>query len=492
MNLIRLFYLIFATTLVVILTSCSSTSKKTTGDVVEDKLGTNQEHHLRSKELTEKMLNAKNRQGWSEYVAIANQLWTLTETKDQLTIEQEVWQTLKAIEPNAMHALRTDQTNSIELNDWLEFVEITQLQPLLQKQALIDSQTFNPSAMFNAHLNDWLQQRLNNFEQVKHVAVLLPFSGNFQKISLQIRNGIIKNKLTNLPDLTLSFYDTSNPNLAEQLYYDAIENGADFVIGPIQKEAIQALEQAGIEDHKIITLNKANILPSFNYHTTTEANQISNKLYSEQYKHIAILASSTGSDSRLGLEIAELWQQFHGKQVTLKNYPAKKPDLRVALASITNEKLSQERNNNLRWMFGQKLFFEPRIRQDLDAIVMLGNSRQIAVFKPQLQFFSLNLPVYASSKLTPTKLYQAKPVKDLANTIFPSFAAALKPTELNSKFEAFGWDSLILASKQHLLGANICLNEGMTGRLSKNGLLYDRQLIWAKYNRRGVAEVLKD
>ena len=168
--------------------------------------------------------------------------------------------------------------------------------------------------------------------------------------------------------------------------------------------------------------------------------------------------------------------------------PEKKANLRKALASVINEQQSNDRKNNLQWLLRINLSFFPRTRQDLDAVVLLGNTKQLAVFQPQFKFFNLTIPTYSSSKLTPTNLQKNKPNMDLKNISFPTYRAVLINNGLISKLEAFGWDSLTIALNQHLFAPNLCLNSGMSGNLSKDGLVYDRQYIWAKYNQDGIIE----
>ncbi len=496
MTIRPLFYLILMSTLAIILSGCETNVAKEDSREKATQLNhasqskPNQNNTAKAVSVLEKKIaDAKNRQGWDDYVLLSDQLWAQADSANQAAIEYQVWQTLKAIPPVPFLLLKEDPANSVELNDWLAFVKASRQPALSQKQTLQDIALFQPSAIFNSHLNASLQQRLTRNVSPHHIAIFLPFTGPYQKISIQIRNGIIKNQMLHSPNTILSFYNSSQPDQMADIYQTAKTNGADFFIGPVQKESIQALIDAKIPSDNIITLNENALLPQFPYHSMTEDLQITQKLCQQNFKHIAILTRNTPSNTKLAVNISKRWQQL-GNQLVLQTYPAKRPNLRKALGSVINEKQSEDRKNNLQWAFKEKLFFTPRTRQDLDAIVILGNSRQIAVFRPQFDFFDLTLPVYSSSKLTPNTLHQTKPNKDLAQTIFPSFPAALKPTTLQSKFEAFGWDSLTLANQHALLAPGICLNTGMTGKLSKDGRDYDHQFSWAKYNRQGIIKPL--
>lgn len=441
------------------------------------------------KRLEQEIFSAQQNEDWEAFLQLSQQLWTRSASDNQLAIEYQIWQALKSIPAAKRDEMMAASDTSNALKGWLEFVQTTQLHPAWQKPALEDIERFNPDALYNQHLTQALVDQLLIPKKIHQVAVLLPLTGPYQSIGLQIRNGIIRNQLQNAPDTQLTFYNTAQTDQIESVYQSAKQNGADRIIGPLQKQNIEQL--AKYADQSMIALNDVTAIPHFDFISNSEALQIATKLCRKHYRNIGILTSSNPSDSQLAIQISQLWKQEPGHKLTLKTYPAKHPRLREALGSVINETQSQARKNNLRWLLKEKLYFTPRTRQDLDAIVLLGNTQQVAVFQPQFEFFELKLPVYGSSKLTPAKLGSTAPNKDMENVIFPSFRAALIQTNLTSKLEAFGWDSFTLATKQYLLGPKICLNDGMTGRLSREENTFDYQLIWAKYNHKGIAVPLK-
>lgn len=491
-----IFYLISIPALLLILSSCGTKPVKKDIKITEpitdpakSKQSQEQVAKLNAKNLEKLILEYKQQKQWSKYLITATELWTHANPSNQLSIEYQIWQTLKEASQQE-HSLQKKYQDNIDLVDWFEFIQTTKLHPINQKQSLKDSQEFNPHALFNAHLSDVILKRLNQPTLASHIAILLPLSGNYRPISLQIRNGIIKNKLLNHPDLTLRFYDSSNAHQIDKTYQTAIKNGADFVIGPVKKETIQFLSGSPnltINQQQILTLNDGS-LPHFSYKSKSEALQIVSKLKEKCYKNIAVLSSSKKFDTQLSQNLLHRWLQDTNHQITVKTYPKKRPNLRKALASVINEKQSSARKNNLRWLLQKKLYFTPRPRQDLDALVLLGNANQVAVFKPQLNFFNLDLPIYSSSSLTPAKLKNSKPNKDLRGVNFLTYPAVKIASNLTSKLEAFGWDSLTIVTHQHLFAPKTCLNKGMTGRLTKDDTVYDHQYQWMKYNRQGIIQ----
>lgn len=435
--------------------------------------------------LEESIQDAKNDQAWEEYIQLSRELWLEVDDANRLAIEFQVWSTFKNLPQTTLEELQISAENNTDLQNWLRLVEATQQKVIWQKQALRDLREFYPTALYSEHLLPELQNKLNQPNTLKNIAVLLPFTGNYANISLQIRNGLLKNHFSTQSDLNIRFYDSSDLSELKQTYLTAIHQGAEWVIGPLRKEAIEIL--ADLKPENLLALNQINDpnIKQFNFKSDSEAAQITQKLQYHDFKRIGILTSTASSDTNLAQHILYNWTQMEGNHAVLKTYPTQRPNLRAALGSVINEPESEARKNNLKWLFKEKVHFTPRLRQDLDSIVLIGSTERLAVFKPQFKFFDLNLPTYGSSKLTPAQLKQTPPNKDLSHLIFPTMTAALKETSLKTPFEAFGWDSLTLVLNQENLAPGLCLNSGMTGKLSMQDNIIDHRFIWAQYDRYG-------
>lgn len=435
---------------------------------------------------------AKSNQAWGEFIAVSQQLWLSSDDSNQAAIEYEIWQTLQQL-PSDQLATLAEQAP--EFSDWVAFTEITQQHPIWQKQRLQDWQELNaenPLAIYNHHLLPSLLNKLAHHQPIHHIAIMLPFTGQYASISEQIRNGLLKNYFKQLqqnqPPLQLTFYDSSDLTQIQSLYQTAMELGVDWVIGPLRKTAIEQLMPLAPEN--VLALNQVDI-PSiwqFNFKSESEAYQITQQLCQRDYQRIGILSSTMDADTRLAQEILFGWRQQGQNQnqtAILKTYPTRNPNLRDALGSLINEKQSQARQNNLRWLFGENLHFTPRLRQDLDAIVLVGNERRLAVFKPQFEFFDLNLPTYGTSKITPSQLAKTPSNPDLSGLIFPTYPAAVSPAQVDTPFEAYGWDSLTLVQSLDRLDSGLCLNQGLMGQLQVQDRQVDHLFSWARYNARG-------
>ena len=89
-------------------------------------------------------------------------------------------------------------------------------------------------------------------KQPLQVALLLPFTGKYNDVSIAIREGFMAawyESKYNKPIIRI--YNTDADNVVE-IYEQAIVEGAEFIVGPLQKSSISNLIKHG--DIKVTTL----------------------------------------------------------------------------------------------------------------------------------------------------------------------------------------------------------------------------------------------
>lgn len=502
-SLINLLWVAFASFL---LTACDSNPVKPKQKQSVIIPTTHQPKQSAEQTLQNAIKNAKNHQAWAKFIEKSQQLWQMANAQNQMAIEYMVYATLKQLPASTLNTLSTQAQaeHNIDMEDWIELVQAMKRPSILQKTALKDLQTFNETALYQHHLLPQMLQYPIEAPSVHQIGILLPLTGQYSAVAQQIKAGILKHYYAHLRSaqakpLILKFYNTAQLNQVVPAYQQAISEGADQIIGPLQKSSISLLAEH--KAHNLLVLNQVNNIPfrQFPYRPANEAEQIVSQLQTHQFKHIGILTNDLKGNTTLATQIDQLWEQQKPQtteqmpnsepyQSSLKIFPSKHPKLRKALGEVLNETLSQARKNNLHWLLAEKLTFTPRVRHDLDALVMIGSARSIAVFKPQLKFYDLKLPLFASAKISPTHYIHQKPNPDLKQVIFPTFNAVLHPSGIHTAFEAFGWDSLTPLLHPDWFAENLCYNDGKRGRLSQAGRTIQTHLIWAHYNQKGNIE----
>ncbi|MDA3807801.1 MAG: penicillin-binding protein activator [Thiomicrorhabdus sp.] len=430
-------------------------------------------------------------QDWTTYIQLSDHLWHQSDEEIQAQIEQAVWDQLKYVDTATIDSL--SQHNDSGVRAWALLLSILngpaqQLEASLQTLSTHRTVNNDNIAIYQNHLLPELQQKLSGLEAVKQIAVLLPFQGKYEQVSKQIQTGMLKAFFASNQSTTLKFYDSFQLDQVEAVYQLAKLEGADFVIGPLRKEALEQL--AHIEDPNILALNKieATAFYQFSFKSADEVSQMIALFNQQNYRHIGIMTNDGRSELSKASALQKAWQENPLRSATLSIYPDESPKLRDALETLINEKTSHKRYNTLRWAIGESVSFFPRMRQDFDAIVILDNRSRIAVFKPQFEFFELKVPVYGSTQLSPKNLQENRPYVDLKGVKFLTYPAALYPDKLHTPFEAYGWDSFELVSQMNKMRVGAILDNGKTGLLSLHKREFLQKLVWAQYNNGGLIE----
>ncbi len=471
------------------LTSCSAPQSKKTveakPDIVLPQTKPKTADERRIAQLEQSIKQAQADRNWPQFINLSEQLWQLADSDNQLAIEYMVWKTLSDNFTSQAAINQLTMSRNPQLESWASLLNALKQPGLFKLQALQDLKEFEDDAIYHSHLLTALKYRLKTQQSIHQIAVLLPFKGKYQHISEQIRNGILKAYMVSNQKVGIQFYDSSNVASVLQQYELAKQDGADLVIGPLTKEAIEQLAGHNIND--VIALNNSSesSFKTFNFRAQTEGLQITQQLKRNDFRRIGILSSQSSRDLNTAQTLMSQWLGDEENQALLRAYSLEKLNMRKELGGLINEEQSQSRYNNLRWLLGEKLEFFPRTRKDLQAIVLIGDADQVAVFHPQFEFFQLELPVYATSNLTPQDLQDIETNKDLSNVIFPTIPAVFTPHALKTPLEAFGWDSFMIASQLHQLAPNLCFNQGQSGILYLDDQAIDKKLIWAQYSEHG-------
>lgn len=398
---------------------------------------------------------------WVSYLQYTEAMWEQSSDEQRALIEQDTWITLQAVDLETQQALIDNGASRVSAWGWL--LSTRQQQGLNFKRAIEDLQQVMPEASFNQNL---IPQLLTHFEKLRTeprtIAVMLPFSERLGAVSEQIRAGILKAYWQSNQADKLIFFNTKDPADILKQYTSAKQAGADIIIGPLTPEAIQTLADNGATD--LIALNdidQAAPFVQFSYRNQYETQQLIYHLELERYRHIALLTSDNDTDTKMSHQLQSSWSASHEFPLTVQSYPQQNPNLRAEMSKVLNSDASQSRAGHLSRTISQPIEFFPRTRKDLEAMILMGDEKQIAILRPQLDYYLLDLPIYGTSLLTPDKLSNARPNRDLKNIRFPSFPAALSSSPFENGLEAFGWDSFLIATHKHLLAPGLMVHGAM-------------------------------
>ena len=162
------------------------------------------------------------------------------------------------------------------------------------------------------------------YASTDRVAVLLPDSGRFAAAAKVVRDGIEAASRTDRSEKrpTLEFIDSSNAGRVRALHARASKQGARYVIGPLEKPAVDALAAAGTLGIPTLALNeatrpdrRAGNLFQFSLSPENEATEVAGKAAAMGAKRALILYPSDAWGQRLANAFERRWQKLGGAVV---------------------------------------------------------------------------------------------------------------------------------------------------------------------------------
>lgn len=367
-----------------------------------------------------------------------------------------------------------------------------------------DAHSSQPAAVFAAKLLGPAPA-----QGVHRIALLLPLSSNFGAAARTVYNGFEAASRTDSdPERpNVVFYDIgSESSLAANYFGAASAEGADVIVGPLGKAAVNALLDARKPEKPTVLLGSSSEdrpLPpqvyQFDLAPEPEARQVAEFMYATGHRRVGALYPDDEWGQRVYDAFAARWKALGGTLAGTQSYSPKADDFSVQIKTLLNLTQSDNRKAFVESVTGLKLKFEARRRQDIDAIFMAARPGEARLIKPQINFFhGLNLPVYSTSDVysgTPDKVKDT----DLDGVIFPDMPWLLSDTartdnlkaklenagysNVSTKLFAFGFDAYrlarlapeaSLAGGARLYGMTSVLTVGPDSRLH-------RGLVWARF-----------
>lgn len=344
-----------------------------------------------------------------ERIYLSQYLKTDEERKDNNEI---IWDTLSQLTPNNLQSLQTDK-NQDTLQGWLTFTSITKQYDASSEQLMRALTLWHEQYPQHA-ANTLMPQQIPSankklFNRPKKLALLLPLQGTHSKSAQAIRDGFLaafyaQKDLQFKP--TIKIYDTSMvPNTSiSNIYNQAIEDGADFIVGPLTKEEVDAISNSVRPTAPILALNntthtgiKDNIF-QFSLSPEMEAKAVARKAWNDGHRNALIIIPKSSWGQRMQQAFQATWLDLGGK-ITAVEAIQSQTNLNAGIKHLLAIDASEARAQQLKQL-GIKLVSSPRRRQDVDMVFIATNSALARQVKPLLNFyFAADLPAYATSSI---------------------------------------------------------------------------------------------
>ena len=442
---------------------------------------------------------------------------------------RRIWGSLTQLSPQALEAAHIPPPST--LGGWIELAAIgssTMTDPSTLGQAIAlwrhrypghpAGDNVVPMLMDDSHIA-WAPART--------VALLLPFEGQFAKAADAVRDGFLAAWFADQDTETrptVLVRDTSSGDIWN-IYNRAIEEGAEFVVGPLRRAAVTRLADSAGMPVPTLTLNHADAATSvsadaamtvptsglfqFALSPESEARLVAEYAWFAGHTSAAVLAPVGAWGERVAAAFADAWEDLGGEIVEFQSYLSDGSDMSTPVRKLLNIDDSDARYRSLRQVLGSNVKQETRRRQDLDFVFMAAFPRQARQLRPQLEFHQAqDLPVYSTSHIY-SGIADPDADRDIDDVVFGDMPWVLDPVASGGalrrevgalwsdsvsafvRLYAFGADAYRLVGELGKLRAQQYAEfQGMTGSLSlsENNRI-NRRLMWARFNK-GTPRIL--
>ncbi|MBT8447881.1 MAG: penicillin-binding protein activator [Gammaproteobacteria bacterium] len=427
-----------------------------------------------------------------------------------------IWRIVDAMDQRDLDALTT--VSDAQLRGWATL-------------GVVARTTLFDTARFTAALGRWQAQHADHPANVNtvpmllersdtlsrrpgRIALLLPFDSRYGEVSRAVRDGLLaawymQSGSAWRPEIVT--YNANAANLAS-VYELAVGEGAEMIIGPLQKDAVQVLaarDELPVPTLALNALEPGPTDPLYGRRTTNlyqfglipeqEAREVAERAHLEGHQLALVLGVGGAWGDRVIEAFATHWQALGGTMLEAGRFSGSSEPHAESVRSALNIDASEERRQQLQRLLGSRLEFEPRRRQDADFIFLAANAVDARQVMPQLRYYGAgNVPVFATSHVFGGTPNPARD-RDLDGLRFGDMPLVIDPTgdptfgvidrwwpkqmTTYKRFYALGLDVYriipYLGQLDVQRGASL---PGSTGRLTMNarGTII-RRLDWARF-----------
>ena len=345
-----------------------------------------------------------------EYILQGNYL---KDDESKLKSQKLIWQSLALLSERSLQQLQPAKAPDV-LSGWMELVRISKKYQL------------NPT-LLRASINNWQRRYINHPVQLslieglrdrkqedvtlpKNIALLLPLTGRFANPAKAIRDGLFASYYAKKEKegISVRVYDTKgDPEIIGDIYEKAVSNGAQFIIGPLNKASIKKLadqDELSIPTLALNYINSESSVPQelyqFGLSPEEEALQVAERTWLDGHVNAAVLTPTGPWGDRVHKAFRERWEEIGGRVVEQQSYNSSKNDFSLPIRKLLNIDDSKRRYRKMSRLLKTKLKYTTYRRQDIDFIFIAGFPRQARQIRPQLKFFHASkVPVYATSHI---------------------------------------------------------------------------------------------
>lgn len=456
-----------------------------------------QEIIFKKNNLLAELLMLKGRDIDAIKIQYQNTIGSPDNEKKTIIAFDALWSQLKQLDIKTLNQ-GIQQINDPTLKAWFELAKITNNANYSLKKQInaldywLAANPTHPAALVPPKEIESI--RIAYLSSPQKIAVILPFDGKYQPISKAIRDGLISNYYQQ-GNSEIHFYNADPQMDFVPIYQQAVNEGADLVIGPLLKEQLESLYQLQRLPVKTLALNQIDkpSLPNlvqFSLSADHEINSLIKFAEERNFNRVLILANKTKWGQKNKNAFATLWTQQGHTIVDQGNFNQTR-ELANLLKKLLKVDTSILRKNQLESTTKQDINFEAIRRRDIDFAAIFVKPNEALAIPPLFKFYyASDLPILGTSSLF-KGVSDKRTNKDLNGVLITEQPFVINPPSgLPAEYKnsslirmfAFGKDAFAIGER--IKGMDQFQNlQGATGSLTLKNSKINRHLDLALFSK---------
>ena len=241
----------------------------------------------------------------------------------------------------------------------------------------------------------------------RQIALLLPLTSPDGRAARAFYDGFTEahnnDGSRDKPELVL--YDIGADSFLASFYYQAAEaDGADFIVGPLGRIAVEnLLASRNLETNTLLLADippekASDNLYGISLSPENEARQVADKAYATGHRNAIVLRSEGEWGERTANAFIAHWENLGGQILKNSSFPEDVSNHARVVRKFLGIDKSMVRHRLIEAQTGLKLKFSPRRNTDLDFIFLAATTTQARLIVPQLRFsHAHDVPLYGTS-----------------------------------------------------------------------------------------------
>ncbi|MFO8152709.1 penicillin-binding protein activator [Thioalkalivibrio sp.] len=331
--------------------------------------------------------------------------------------QQAIWRLLAALDP-AGHRRLGALEEPAQIHGWTELfhgLREAGTDPDAFAEAVADWNRVHPRHPGQLLLPELRDAALRPVDPPGRVAVLLPLTGPLADLGNALLEGIAAQFYqAHGTGTSLLILDTAGEEgLADAAYRNALQQGADRVIGPLVREAVDRVVTIDSSVPTLLLNHPSQSLRApfwvLSLSPEDDARAVAHRAHRLGRERALVLVPEGSFGDRVATAFRESFEHQDGRVTAEHRFEARAPDINARIGTALGIDASEQRIQRVRRETQLELEADAQIRSDIDMIFVAGSAADLRLVVPHLHYHRAGrLPMLATSHV-----YEGRPQPDL-------------------------------------------------------------------------------